>query len=223
MAFGLMLPLLADDRLSQSLSSTQTTRFNVAAAGAIHFENSFGEIDIQGWDRPEVEVTTTRSTEHTYGPRQRAAEQQRLDRVQVSTRQDGNDLVISTVYPARSFYLHPLSRRSDIEIHYDVHAPRASKLIIDHNSGGMYISGMDGAVRATVINGQITLLLAPGRYAIDAQCGLGNVYSDFAGQDRSRHLIGRKFSSEAAAPAVNLYLRTRVGDILLLQPSGPAD
>ena len=222
-AVWLMLPLLADDRSFQLLSATQTTRFNVTATGAIHLESSFGEADIQGWDRPEVEVTATRSTEHAYGPQDLAAAQKRLDSVQVNTKQDGNNLVISTLYPARSFFLHALSRRSDIEIHYEIHAPRASKLIIDHNSGGMNISGMHGAVHATVINGQITLMLAPGLYAIDAQCGLGNVYSDFAGLDRSRRLIGRKFSGEAAAPAINLYLRARVGDIVLLQPSGPAD
>lgn len=180
-------------------------------------------MDIQGWDRSEVEVSATRSTEHAYGAHDRAPEQQRLDSVQVSTRQDGNDLVIATVYPAWNFFLHPLSRRSDIEVHYEIHAPRASRLFVDHNSGGVNIGGMHGAVHATVINGQITLMLAPGPYAIDAQCQMGNVYSDFAGESRSRRVLGQTFTSEAPAPAIDLYLRARLGDIMLLKPSGPAD
>jgi hypothetical protein len=222
-ALVFLFPLLAEDAPSPLVSPTQTARFDVKEAGTVHVENSFGEVNIQGWDRPQVEVRITRSTEHAYSAHDRAAAQQRLDSVQVNTKQDGNDLVITTVYPARSVFLHPLSRRSDIEIHYEINAPRASKLIIDHNNGGINIAGMHGAVHATVINGQITLLLPPGPYAIDAQSHIGNIYSDFAGSSHSHCLIGQTFTGEAPASAINLYLRARLGDIMLLKPSGPAD
>ncbi len=83
-------------------------------------------------------------------------------------------MVISTAYPPRNRFAHPLSRRSDIEIGYRIKAPRASKLIVDHNSGGVNVSDISGDIHATVINGQITLTLAAdGQYAIDARCILG--------------------------------------------------
>src|SRR5579872_5550242 len=221
-AIGLALPLLADDRSKEPLTSMHTDRFNVAAAVAIRLENSSGEVDIDGWDRPEVEVTVVRSSEHLQDAKDRAEAQRRLDSVQVTAKQSGNDIVISTVYPPRNLFLHPLSRRSDIEIAYRIRAPHASKLTIDHNSGGVNVSDVSGDIHASVINGQITLSLAPdGKYAMDAECGLGDVYSDFEGREKRRHVLGQELADQNAAPAVNLYLRVRVGDIVILKQQSP--
>jgi hypothetical protein len=221
-AIILAFPLLADDRSKDTLSVTHTDRFNVPASGAIHIENSYGEVDVDGWDRPEVEVTVVRSSQHFYSPKQRDEAQHRLDSVRVDAKQAGNDVVVSTAYPARNTFLHPLSRRSDIEIAYRIKAPRASKLTIDHNSGGVNVSDMSGDIHATVINGQITLTLAPAaQYAIDAQCAIGDVYSDFDGRDRRRGVLGQEFAHPGTAPAANLYLRVRVGDIVIMKLHGP--
>jgi hypothetical protein len=221
-AILLALPLLADDRSKETLSATHTDRFNVPAAGAIRLENSYGEVDIDGWDRPEVEVTVVRSSEYLYGSKKSDEAQRRLDSVHVEAKQNGNDVVISTVYPARNSFLHPLSRRSDIDISYRIKAPRASKLAIDHNSGGVNVSDISGDIHATVINGQITLTLSPsGQYGIDAQCTIGDVYSDFDGRDQRRGILGQEFAHPGAAPAANLYLRVRAGDIVIMKLHGP--
>src|SRR6202030_2743147 len=100
------LPLMADDRSKEKLSTTRTERFNVPAAGTIRLENSFGEVDIDGWDRPEVEVTVVRSSEHFANDKDRAEAQRRLDRVQISAKQDGNDVIVSTKYPPRNGLTH---------------------------------------------------------------------------------------------------------------------
>lgn len=218
-AIVLMLPLVAEDRSKQMLNASQTARFQVSAAGAIRLDNSFGEVDIDGWDRPEVEVTVVRSSEHYYNAQERSAAQRRMDSVQITTKQAGNDVVISTVYPPLNALLHPLSRRSDVEIRYSIHAPRASKLIVGQNRGGLNVSGLHGDIHATVVNGQITLALADAKYAIDAQCRVGAVYSDFDGRDQRRHAIGDEFSRQSEAPTANLYLRVRIGDIVILKQS----
>ena len=117
--------------------------------------------------------------------------------------------------------MHPLSRRSDIQIGYRIKAPRGSKLIIDHNSGGVNVSNISGDIHATVINGQITLTLRDdGQYAIDAQCKIGSVYSDFEGSGRSLHVLSEKFGRQSAPPTTNLHLRVRIGDIVILKIQG---
>jgi hypothetical protein len=215
-AIVLTLPLLADDRSKEALSSTHTDQIKVAAAGTIRLDNSFGEVDVEGWDRTEVELTVIRSTEHFYGEKDRAEAQRRLDSVKIETKQEGNDLVIATSYPPQNAFLHPLSRRSDIEVAYRIKAPRATRLIVEHNRGGVNVSDIGGDIHATVINGQITLTLNPAaKFSIDARCGLGSVYSDFEGRDQRRHVLGEAFGIQSAAPAANLYLRTRVGDIVI--------
>jgi hypothetical protein len=221
-AILLVLPLRADDRSKESLSATHTERFSMQAAGAIRLENSFGEVNLDGWDRPEVEVTVVRSI---YDAKTRTEAQRRMDSVQVTSKQDGNDVVISTVYPPRNGFLHPLGRRSDIAISYRINAPRATKLIVDHNHGGVNVSNISGDIHATVVSGQITLTLpGSGQYSIDARCGLGRVYSDFEGRDQRRQILGEEFSRPSTAPATTLYLRVRVGDIVVLKlPGLPTD
>jgi hypothetical protein len=218
----LAFPLLADDRSKETLSTSHTDRFNVPKPGVIRLENSFGEVDIDGWDRPEVEVTVVRSSERLYATKERVEAQRRLDNVQITAKQHGNDVVISTAYPPRNRFAHPLSRRSDIEISYRIRAPRASKLVVNHNSGGVNVSDINDDIHATVLNGQITLMLtADGQYAIDARSTLGSVYSDFEGRDQRRRVLGEEFDRPSDAAATNLYLRVRVGDIIILKQHGP--
>jgi hypothetical protein len=218
----LAVPLLAGDLSKETLSAAHTERFNVPVAGTIRLENSFGQVDIDGWDRPEVELTVIRSSERLYSANERAEAQRRMDRVQVAAKQEGNDVVISTAYPPRNGFMHPLSRRSDIQIAYRMKAPRGSKVIVDHNSGGVNVFDINGDIHATVINGQITLGLEADRpYAIDAQSKIGGVYSDFEGRDRPRHVLGEEFGSQSAASAANLYLRVRIGDIIITKLHGP--
>jgi len=216
-AIVLALPLLADDPSKAPLSATHTDTFKVPTAGAIRIKNSVGEVDIDGWDRPEVEVTVVRSSEHFYNAVARAEAQRSLEGAQIKAEQDGNDVVISTAYMPWSG-AHRLSRHSEIGISYRIKAPRASKLIIDHNSGGVNISDISGNIHATVINGQITLSLpAAGEYAIDSQTKIGDIYSDFEGHYQRRHLLGKEFGHQNSAPATNLYLRVRYGDVMILK------
>lgn len=222
-AILLALPLLADDINKETLSATHTDLFKVPSAGAIRLNNSAGEVNVEGWDRPEVEVTVVRSSEHLYAAADRAEGQRSLEGAQIKAAQDGNDVVISTAYIPWDG-AHGLSRRSDILISYRIKAPRASKVIVDHNRGGVNISDMTGDVHATVTNGEITLSLPPtGQYAIDSQCSIGDVYSDFDGHYHRRHLLGKEFDRESPAPAPNLYLRVRFGDIMVLKMHGPPD
>jgi hypothetical protein len=179
-------------------------------------------MDIDGWDRPEVEVTVVRSSVHLYDGKERTEAQRYLESAQIRAKQDGNDVVISTVYPPRNAFMRLLSGRGDIEISYRIKAPHASKLIIDHHSGGLTISNISGDIHAAVTDGQITLALAPGgQYAIDAQCKIGDVYSDFEGHTQRRHALGKGFERQITASATNLYLRVRFGDIMIWKLHGP--
>jgi hypothetical protein len=215
---GLALPLIAGDSSRQTVTNTE--RISVTTPGTIRFENSFGEIDIEGWDQPEIEVTTTKWTEDVH-TKERARAERRLESVRITTKRDGNDVVISTVYPARNRFIHPSSWGSEVAAAYRIKAPRGSRLVVDHNNAGVSIIGMTGDIRATSTNGQITLTLADGPYAIDAKCKIGNVYSDFEGTSQRQHVLGEKFRSEREQLARNIYLRMRFGDIVILKMPAP--
>lgn len=188
------LPLFAAD--ATRVATTETVPF--PGAGTLRFERSSGEIHIQAWDRPEIEIVFSKSTYDPKAP---------LDRVHMTVKRNGDDVVVSTAVPSR-----------DIQIDYQVHAPRNIALAIDHNKGGVYVTGIAGDIRASVRNGQITLRLPEnGVYAVDAKCKTGQVYSDFAGgTEKFNHRFGESFAKPGDAPH-KLDLRIGFGDILILK------
>ena len=48
----------------QSFEVSTTERVNFLPGGAIHLENSYGYLTVEGWDEPEVEMIVTKSTNH---------------------------------------------------------------------------------------------------------------------------------------------------------------
>ncbi len=142
------LPLFAAD--ATRVSTTETIPFT--GSGTLRIEPSSGEIHIQGWDRPEIEITFSKST---YDPKVRPL----LDDIHMKADRHDNDIVVTTVVP----------KHKDVQIECQIHAPRDIALAIDHNKGGVYVTGMAGDIRATVRNGQITLRLPEsGVYASNA-------------------------------------------------------
>jgi len=211
---GFRVALMADDRPNHTLSATHTDRLTVSAPASIRLENSFGEVNVEGWDSPEIEITVTKSVEQRNGEKAPAA-QRRLDDVQVAVKHNEGETVVSTVYPPQGGLAHVFGRRGDVMLTYRIHAPRASKLIVEHNRGGLNVTGMNADIRGIVDRGQITLTLPDGQYAIDAKCKVGKAYSDFEGHDMRQHLIGEKFDHPDGTP--RLYLRAGFGDILILK------
>src|SRR5690349_21445248 len=99
----LILPggLQAGSRERASISSTQTLSFD--PEGVIQLEQSFGEVQIEGWDRPEVEITTIRSTQKKYTDADRAAAEKELEGIAITAVKQGEDrLKITTQFPSRS-------------------------------------------------------------------------------------------------------------------------
>ena len=185
----LMLMIGASCLLAASDKVTKTERADLPAGGTVVFRNSTGELTIEGWDQPGVEITTIESAPGA----------------KVSTALEGNDLVIATEFPKR--------KRLDLE--YLVKVPRNAKLVVEHHAGEIHFDDVAGDIHATLIQGQITLRLPEGQYGIDAKSRIGDVISDFPGARKRQHL-GHAFLQDAQA-AHSLYLRNGFGDILILR------
>lgn len=179
------------------ISATQTVPF--ANTGTLRIERFSGAIHIQGWDRPEVEITLVKST---YRPKDHA----KLVRVETKAERHDNEVVISTVTP----------RRADIQVEYYIQAPRNLALVIDHGKGGVYVTDMAGDIQAKVRDGQITLRLPENaQYTIQAHTTIGEVFSDFEGTGKFNIHFGESFKENEAGH--KLDLRTGFGDILILK------
>jgi hypothetical protein len=191
------LLLLAAAGLLVADDVTKTERLDFPSGGTLHLKNSIGELTVEGWDQPGIEITTIKS------PRNPMAQ---LDRVQVKAERQKDEVVVTTAWA-----------KNDFDLEYRIKAPRAARLVIEHKSGEVHIDGITGELRVTDHNGQITVHVPQdGQYAIDARAKLGAIDSDFPGREERKLKFGHAFASQGSSAGQKMYLRIGFGDITIL-------
>jgi hypothetical protein len=143
---GMSCLLLGNDEIPRKIHVTKTEHADLPAGGAVRFKNSTGELTIEAWDQPGVEITTTIS----------AKAAQTMAGVKVSEAREGNDLVITTAFPRHTRFLpRPSVGARDFELEYTVKVPRDAKLVVDHDSGEIHFDGVTGDIHATLVQGEL--------------------------------------------------------------------
>ncbi|HUB80521.1 MAG TPA: hypothetical protein VMB03_17070 [Bryobacteraceae bacterium] len=205
----------AEGRTLVHISSTQNVPFQ--AGGTIRVNHSFGELWIQGWDRPDVEITVTKSPDELYGEKDKAKAGALADRVKVTAdRASNGDLVISTDVSRYPKWLHPFSFTGDVMMQYRIRVPREAKLVVHHKDGEVLVSDMMSDIEATGRAGDIVVLLPQtGKYAIDARSRVGTLSSDFEGTFH-HGAWSSDFHRADPAPAHRVYLREGIGGIEIM-------
>jgi hypothetical protein len=212
LALALCLPLLPKGPV-QPVQVVTTDRVDFAAGGTIRFEGSVGELNIEGWDQPQVQVTLTRFDYADATDKDR--EKSKLERITLKTeKRSGNELVITTTLPHRNYFMRKVRGATNSDMNYRIMVPRDSHLIVHHGSGDVIVYDVGGDIEATARTGAIVVQLEdPALYAIDARSKVGEVYSDYDGQYRTPLRIGEGFLASAQPPAHRIFLRVRIGDI----------
>lgn len=209
----------------QPVEITKTEKADFPAGGTLRLENSIGEVTIEAWDQPGVEVTTIKTTKALYPEQDRAKGTMALDRVQITTKREGNELVIATSFPRHSLFpwAFPLQDTEDFQLEYHIKAPRNAKLKIRHNAGEVHIDDIAGDIQATAVQGLIALRLGGDRpRGIDARSDSGSINSWYPGKEKLIPvLFGHRFVEPASAGAQNLRLRIGYGDIVILKEDEP--
>jgi len=215
----------AVDQDKQPVQVTKTETFSFPEGGTLRLGKSIGEVDIEGWDQPGVEITTTKSTQDIYFPKDRETGLKDLERVQVSAKLVGDALVVTTEYPRhRAFpWISPVSDTNRFDLEYHIMVPRNARIVVTHGAGDVSVDDVKGNIDISVTQGLITLLLegdAP--RSISAKADLGTVESDFAGTE-TRHPwpLGHDVQGSASGVSQSLNLKIRFGDIVIRKAFEP--
>jgi hypothetical protein len=208
---GTTLPVFGQEG-RQPAQVTTTERVSFAPGGLIRIDHSYGELNVEGWGQPEVEVTVIKSMPYDYKPKRPDAAAERLGGVRIVTeRKSATELVISTVLASRHRAI-----TGGVRAEYEIHVPRNSGLAIHHGTGSVSVRGVTGDIEAIAGRGDIMLWLPPGSYSIDAKTKLGNVSSEFEGAALSQYLVGQRFTRVSPlAPSHRLYLRMGFGGLTI--------
>ena len=131
-----ILPLPGQQGSKKLVEVTKTETIPFSPGGAVHVVHSFGHLAVEGWDRPEVELTVIKSLDGLYDAKDQAEADKRLAAVQVSAeRRSDTDLEIVTTVPHRSRLTHPFGSTGGVTLEYQIHVPRNAKLVIQHGAG----------------------------------------------------------------------------------------
>ncbi len=189
---------------------------NLSAGGTVRIDGSLGDVNVEGWERPDVEITVTKTTEYSASPKEREKALALLNLYQATAQNSsGSEVTISTKLPSRSL-TRPMRGRSDVEMEYQIHMPRDAKLVIRHSTGQLVIVNLNADIDATAREGDILVMLPDsGAYSIDAKSQMGGVFSDLAGADRRLHWISEQLTNESPAPSHKIRLRMGVGGITI--------
>jgi hypothetical protein len=193
---SLLLAFLCAALSAQTLRPVEvvtTDKVELGAGGTIRITGSTGELNVEEWDRPEVEVTVRRFTESE--PKDRDAVKKLLDSIKVETRKSGaNEVTVSTELPKHGL--------SGVAVDYRIRAPKDAKLNVRHGKGDVVITGFTGGIDAQAKNAEIFVMLpVPNAYAIQAKAKIGTIYSDFEGTRKRVKLTGSSFEGKSEGAA----------------------
>jgi hypothetical protein len=189
---------------------TQQAIFN--SGGLLEMKDSFGEVEIIGWDQPQIEVVVTKTTQKRYPLDEIDRGIAELDRVAVTTETVSDDhIVIRTGVASRGGVLRPVKGKSNVHLVYQVHVPRMTRLIVAHDAGEVKVH--DVTANMVVMNraGDIEISLPENeRYAIDAKARIGGINSEWCTESHGVNDV-----ADDGAEAHHVHLRVGVGDITL--------
>jgi len=194
----------------QFVEVTHVEHVDFPSGGTLRLPNSTGVLTVEGWDRPDVEITTVRTIHDDAAEREKATHD--LESHHLTVERRGDEVVITANAPWFN------------DLEYRVKAPSSAKLIANHNSGEVIVDGMAGDIDVNLHAGDLLLHLPEdGGYDINAKCAIGSINSDYPGQEkRMGWLFGHRIENGNSPGAVHkLNLKVKVGDILILKTRVP--
>src|SRR3989442_11247751 len=141
--------------------------YALQAGGFLELQNVNGTVDVQGWDRNEVEVHAVKTAKH---------KESDLERVSIEVDAKPDAVSITTRYPQ--------NEGVEVTVEYTVHVPHGAR--VEHLAtvnGALRVSGVERVEDLHTVNGNIEVFEAGG--SVHARTTNGNVHLELA------HLQGK--------------------------------
>jgi hypothetical protein len=123
--------------------------YPLAAGGRFLLENVNGSVQVEGWNRDEVEVLALKMS----GPSQDDA-----DGVKIDVEHNSGQVAVRTLYPQ--------GHSGDVAVEYHVYVPTRVLLSgVDTVNGSVRVSGVNGSGDLRSVNGNVEVLDSSGRFS----------------------------------------------------------
>lgn len=193
---------------------TRTTQsVDFSSGGEIQLDETFGDVTIVGWDKPQAELTVWKATKKLYGPKEQAEALKALERFSiVMNKESERRLLVSAAAPSRNLLGQLLKGGTNLELSFMLKVPLASNLIVKHKAGDVNVNDIQGNISISNRIGDVALELSgKEKYLVDAKCRLGEVRSAF--NRKGRPASGGVSKLAEQNPPYQLHVRVDIGEI----------
>jgi len=122
--------------------------YPLSAGGNFQLDNINGSVQVEGWDRNEVEVSAVKSAADDPGD---------LDRVQIDVESNPGQIAVHTLYPS--------STGNGVTVEYHVHVPfRVLLAAVKTVNGSVLVHGVQGGGDLRSVNGDVQVTDSAGRF-----------------------------------------------------------
>jgi len=144
--------LFANLSIAGTVRKTFRKTIHFTQNGMIYIENSNGNIEIESWDKDDVEIFAEIKVKAS----SRRGAEDLIDRVEIITNRRGNNLDIYSDYPRRGGgFLSALFSNINVSISYRIKLPKYSDLDIHTTNGKIIVYELNGNVYTKTTNGSI--------------------------------------------------------------------
>jgi hypothetical protein len=130
----------------------------INSGGTLEVKESHGNVNIIGWEQPQIEVTVTKSTNRRFSREDIDQAIAELDRIVVTTDHVAdNHVVIRTQLPSPNGYIRTSRGRSKVKLQYTIKVPKQTKIIVTQDEGQVSVRNVSANVELNTCRGGITL------------------------------------------------------------------
>jgi DUF4097 and DUF4098 domain-containing protein YvlB len=122
--------------------------FKLSSGGHFQLDNVNGSVQIEGWDKDEVQVTAVKSS---------PADASELDAVKIEVDSSPGTVAVHTKYPS--------TESAEVAVEYHIHVPNRTLLAcVTTVNGSLKVRGVSGGGELKSVNGNVEVTDSSGRF-----------------------------------------------------------
>ena len=212
--------LAADAETRRPVELTTTQRVALAPGGTVRIDETWGELSIEGWDEPAVEVVTTRRTAKGQRADEEAEARARLERFAARVEATAPGTVSIIGLSPKGSVIRPFGGKSGVNLRYVIRVPKSANIELDNGAGAVRIAGVHGDISVDSDVGEVEVGgPIEATAAVEASSGVGDVdiNAPIAGQGELRRsaLVGQRFRYQPSTVERRITVKLGVGTITI--------
>jgi len=207
-----LLPLTFVTAYAEEYSQVSHYSARLFSSGTLVIEARVGDLHIEGWDEPRVEVEAEKVVRASSAAKSKPL----FDQLRVRLEGGDKEARLTTVYPPRSL-LRPFRNESNLTVNFEIRMPFDSNLRLKCVDGDVRVHGIVGREELRVNYGDVEIDV-PSLYdlrSLHAHTLLGYVQSDLTGLDQDAAGLQKTIGFWNEAGTQDIDIRVRMGGVFI--------